>query len=166
MRRKDQEGEDQSQQTIPNKANRRIHSPHIVATTHFTMVRPVVGLWLLFVWCSPSWSSFIDSQSFIIRSRQKYGQYLLLAIQAINNQEMDLAHQYLDRVIERYPDHSDALYNKGVACHRSGDALGAIFFYTEALRSNPGDVRIRLNLAAINQLRNNLTEAIEHYQFV
>jgi tetratricopeptide (TPR) repeat protein len=126
---------------------------------------PLIGLFSLVLFSSHSWCSLIDSHSFITQSQQRYQQYLLLGIQAITNKEFELAHQYFDQILVRYPDHGDALYNKAVAYHHSGDAVRAIVSYTEALKLNPTDLRIRVNLAAMNQIRNNLTEAIEHYRF-
>lgn len=93
-----------------------------------------------------------------------YYQHLLLGIEAVRDKNIFLAHQYFDEILERHPTHSDTLFNKGVAYQVNGDALNAIITYTKALESSPSDLRIRLNLAAMNQWRNNLTEAIEHYR--
>jgi Tfp pilus assembly protein PilF len=123
--------------------------------------------------------SFIDQESFIFQYRQQqqreekreeqkeepnYYQYLLLGIQAIHDKNIFLAHQYFDQILVRHPTHADTLFNKGVAYQANGDALNAIVTYMKALESDPNDLRIRLNLAAMNQLRNNLTAAIEHYR--
>jgi tetratricopeptide (TPR) repeat protein len=129
---------------------------------------------------SLSSSSLIDQHSFIFKFRQQqqqqlqqqeypkeepnYSEYLLFGIQAIHEKNVFLAHQYFDEILARHPTHADTLFNKGVAYQANGDALNAIITYTKALESNPNDLRILLNLAAMNQLRNNLTEAIEHYR--
>lgn len=116
------------------------------------------------------YDSFIDQHSFVTLHNQrellKYYQYLLNGVDAVKSKDFSLAHFYFDQVLERYPTHADALYNKGVAYQSNGDASQALFAYNLALKYEPDDLRIRLNLAAVNQLRSNLTEAIEHYRYI
>lgn len=116
-------------------------------------------------------SQILDKNSFItkyykINKFKLFQEYFQLGINSYYNKNYSLAHKYYNYILLLYPNHFDVLYNKGVVYHSNNDVINAIKYYELTLFYNQYDMRARLNLAAINQIRNNLTASIELYKFV
>ncbi|HEY5759187.1 MAG TPA: tetratricopeptide repeat protein, partial [Steroidobacter sp.] len=73
------------------------------------------------------------------------------AVACFGQAEHERAHALCLQVLDRHPDHGDALHLLGVICLRNGRAAEAADWLQRALDNNPDHAEIQLNLG--NALR-------------
>ena len=69
------------------------------------------------------------------------------------------AEKYLRKTLELYPSHRKALNNLGVLLIRMGKPAESVNFFEQAVRIEPGNTRLQVNLAAALAMSGKINEA-------
>ena len=85
------------------------------------------------------------------------------ALELHKNGDISAAKNMYQRIIDRHPQHIDALYLLGTSCINSTDFQKAIYYLSKAVTLNPQSSLIHNNLGVALEYSGDLVSAIEHF---